>query len=404
MWLQIKPSEPLLLGETRADSQFLASQTYIPGRVLRGAWAEWLTRKGMEDAQILNTVGRIWIGNFFPAPEWRRLRYAFPLPMSALSCKRKSSFASEPHPERRGHGVVDTLLPHLVYHLLKEQGARFPVPFSLVCQQCGDRMETFSGFYAVYQGSTGQFVHFHPRFHGQTKVALSRYRRASAEGMLYTASALSPRVSAPDSDKEASLIFVGRILSGSMDDETLASFQEALSKVALGALHTRGYGRVEVNDADIDLPSLQQRLEAFNQTLRALWQDIRRLAANAQDFPQEPQGLYFSVDLLAPGVFQEQGLPTLVPTLHIGSHVLKPLFWMTRPDMASGWSTAWGLPKPTNLAARMGSAYVYCWDGSQEDLIPALQALEAQGIGERRDEGFGECLVCHPFHQEVEEK
>ena len=403
MWLQIKPLEPLLLGETRADSQFLVGQTYIPGRVLRGAWAEWLARQGMED-QILSIVGRIRIGNFFPAAEWRRLRYTLPLPMSALSCKRKGGFAGEPHPERRGHGVVDTLLPHLVYHLLKEQGARFPVPFSSICQQCGDRMETFSGFYAVYQGSIDQFVHFRPRFHGQTKVALSRYRRASAEGMLYNASALSPRASAPDSDKEASLIFVGRILSGSMDDETFASFQEALSKVALGALHTRGYGRVEVNDADIDLPSLQQRLEAFNQTLRTLWQDIRRLAANAQDLPLEPQGLYFSVDLLAPGVFQEQGLPTLVPTLSIGGRVLKPLFWMTRPDTASGWSTAWGLPKPTNLAARMGSAYVYRWDGSQEDLIPALQALEDQGAGQRRDEGFGECLICHPFHQEVEEK
>ena len=403
MWLKIEPKEPLLLGEVRADSQFLVGQTYIPGRILRGAWAEWLARQGMEDAQILDTVGRIRIGNFFPAAEWRRLRYALPLPMSAVSCKREGGFASEPHPERRGHGVVDTLLPHLAYHLLQEQGARFPVPFSLACQQCGDRLETFSGFYAVYQ-DTDRFVHFRPRFHGQTKVALSRYRRASAEGMLYTASALSPRVSAPDrSDGDTALVFIGRVLPP-VDDGALSSFKEALAKVALGALHTRGYGRVEVRDADVDLPPLQQRFEAFNQTLRALWQDIRRLAANAQGLPLEPQGLYFSVDLLAPGVFQEQGIPTLVPTLPIGGHVLKPLFWMTRPDMASGWSTAWGLPKPTNLAARMGSAYVYRWDGSQEDLIPALQALEEQGIGQRRDEGFGECLICHPFHQEVEEK
>ncbi|WP_298490572.1 CRISPR-associated RAMP protein Csx10 [uncultured Chloroflexus sp.] len=404
MWLKIEPKEPLLLGEVRADSQFLVGQTYIPGRVLRGAWAEWLARKGIDDVQILNTVGRVRIGNFFPAAEWRHLRYALPLPMSALSCKRRGGFAREPHPERRGHGVVDTLLPHLVYYLLKEQGARFPVPFSLLCQQCGDRMETFSGFYAVYQDGTDHFVHFRPRFHGQTKVALSRYRRASAEGMLYTASALSPRVSAPDrSDGDTALVFIGRVLPP-VDDGALSSFKEALAKVALGALHTRGYGRVEVRDADVDLPPLRQRFEAFNQTLRALWQDIRRLAANAQGLPLEPQGLYFSVDLLASGVFQEQGIPTLVPTLPIGGHVLKPLFWMTRPDMASGWSTAWGLPKPTNLAARMRSAYVYRWDGSQEDLIPALQALEEQGIGQRRDEGFGECLICHPFHQEVEEK
>lgn len=402
MWLQIKPLEPLLLGDVRAGSQFLVGQSYIPGRILRGAWAEWLARKGLADAQILDIVGRIHVGNFFPAAEWHRLRYVLPLPMSALSCKRKSGFAGEPHPERRGHGVVDTLLPHLVYHLLKEQGARFPVPFSVACPQCGDRMEVFSGFYAVYQDSTEHFVHFRPRFHGQTKVALSRHRRASAEGMLYTASALSPRVNAPDSDQKTGLIFIGRVLP--TDDEALSSLKEALTKVALGALHTRGYGRVEVCDANIQLPSLQQRLEAFNQTLRALWQDIRRLAANAQDLPQEPRSLYFSIDLLSPGVFQEAGLPTLVPAWSIGSQMLKPIFWMTRPHMASGWSAAWGLPKPTNLAARMGSVYVYRWDGSQQDAIAVLQTLEDQGIGDRRDEGFGECLICHPFHQEVEEK
>lgn len=403
MWLKIEPQEPLLLGEVRADSQFLVGQTYIPGRILRGAWAEWLARNGLGDAQILDTVGRIRIGNFFPAAEWRRLRYALPLPISAMSCKGKGGFASEPHPEHSGHGVVDALLPRLAYHLLKEQGARFPVPFSLVCQQCGSRMEAFSGYYAAYQDGTDRFVYFRPRFHGQTKVALSRYRRASAEGMLYTASALSPRVQKPDERyKETRLIFVGQVHFSY--DEALASLQEALEKVALGALHTRGYGRVAVKDADVDLPPLKQRFGAFNQPLRTLWQDIRRLAVNAQDLPEELQGLYFSVDLLAPGVFQEQGLPTLVPTLSIGGQALKPIFWMTRPDTASGWSTAWGLPKPTHLAARMGSVYVYRWDGSLENLLPVLQTLEEEGVGERRDEGFGECLICHPFHQEVEEK
>ncbi|MGB9872246.1 MAG: type III-D CRISPR-associated RAMP protein Csx10 [Anaerolineae bacterium] len=403
MWLEIKPKEPLLLGEVRAESQFLTGQTYIPGRILRGVWAEWLTSQGMKDAQIMGTVNRTRIGNFFPAAVWHRLRYTLPIPVSALSCKLKGGFAREPHPEYRGHGVVDALLPHLAYRLLRKQGARFPVPFSLLCPQCQGRLDAFGGFYAVYaDGGGDRYVLFRPKFHGQTKVALSRYRRASAEGMLYTASALSRKVNAPDKrGDETDLIFVGRVYA---DGDALTGLQEALKKVALGALHARGYGRVEVRETEVDLPSLQQRLEEFNQTLKTLWWDIHRLAANAQELPQEPHGLYFSVDLLAPGVFQEQGVPTLIPTLMIGGQAVKPVFWMTRPDMASGWSTAWGLPKPTNLAARMGSVYVFRWDGSEEALLPALQALEEQGVGERRDEGFGECLICHPFHLEVEEK
>lgn len=402
MWLKIRPQEPLLLGEVRADSQFLVSQTYIPGRVLRGAWAEWLAHTGKEE-KILEMVSRARIGNFFPAPEWDGLRYALPLPLSAASCKLEKGFASEPIPEHRGHGVVDTLLPHLAYRLLQEQGARFSVPFLLTCQQCGSPMEAFSGFCAVYGERANRFVRFRPQFHGQTKVALSRYRRASAEGLLYTASALSPRTLKPDSrQEETALVFVGQVHVS--DLEALDSLLEALKSVALGALHTRGYGRVQVQEAEVHLPSLEERLKAFNGLLRDLWQDVRQVAANAQDLPPEPQGSYFSVDLLAPGVFQERGLPILTPPLTIGGRTLKPVFWMTRPDMASGWSVAWGLPKMTHLAARMGSVYVYRWDGPPEDLLPALQALEEQGVGERRDEGFGECLVCHPFHLEVEEK
>ncbi len=405
MWLKLEPKEPLIMGEVRAGSQFLTGQTCIPGRVLRGAWAEWLARQGMGDDQILDLVNRIRIGNFYPAAEWRSLRYALPLPISAMSCKQEGGFSTEPSlPGRRGHGVLDVLLAHLAYHRLEKQGAQFPLPFSLVCEQCNGRVEAYGGFYAVYRdGNTDRYVSFRPKFQAQTKVALSRYRRASVEGMLYTASALSPKVDTPSEEHGSSpLTFVGRIYG--YDGDALISLREALSGVALGALHTRGYGRVEVKEAEADLPPLRERFRAFNQILKTRWQDLQRLAVNAAGLPQEPAGLYFTVDLLAPGVFQDQGVPTLVPTLSILGQELRPIFWMARPDMASGWSTAWGLPKLTNLAARMGSVYVFQWDGAEQDLIPALKTLEEQGVGERRDEGFGECLVCHPFHQEIEER
>ncbi|MGQ9715883.1 MAG: type III-D CRISPR-associated RAMP protein Csx10 [Anaerolineae bacterium] len=403
MWLKIKPRQPLILGEVRADSQFLTSQTYIPGRILRGAWAEWLVNQGRTDDEILATVGRLRLGNFFPAAEWRHLDYVLPLPMSAMTCKREPGFSGEPLPTRRGHGVVDVLLPSLAYRLLAQQGAQFPVPFAADCAQCGDRLEPMAGFYAVYRnGNHRYYVLFRPRYYAQTKVAISRARRASAEGMLYTASALSPRTPTPDKKREeTTIVFLGRVHGHA---EALDDLKEALNNVPLGALHTRGYGRVEVEDAEASLPSLTERLEAFNTTLTTLWGDNRRLAANAETLPDQPAGIYFSVDLLAPGVFHEDGIPALRPLLQIGGQTLAPICWLTRPDMASGWSTAWGLPKPTNLAARMGSVYVFRWDGSKDDLIPALQSLEEQGIGERRDEGFGECLICHPFHQEVEER
>ena len=407
MWLKIKPEEPLLLGDIRADAQFLPSLKYIPGRILRGAWAEWLLRQNVPSDAILHQVAQLRIGNFFPAAEAVGLRYALPLPMSAMECKRHGGFATEPLPNRRGHGIVDILLPALAYHMLEAQEARFPVPFLIRCSRCNDRMEPAEGFYAVYEfRGEKHYVMFQPRFHAQTKVAISRHRRAAAEGMLYTPSALSPYTSDPIRGKSTTVVFTGRVVSISQDgDEAITRFREAVSHMPIGAMHTRGYGRVSVEEAMVSIPALDERLSAFNETFKQLWSDIRSLALNPEALPQEPKGIYFSVDLLSPGIFRDpDGIPTLRPALILGGQRLEPIFWMTRPDIASGWSTAWGLPKPTQPAVRMGSVFIYRWDGPEDSLLPRLEALEREGIGERRDEGFGECLICHPFHLEVEEK
>jgi len=402
VWLKIKPEEPLVLGSVRPDSQFLSTRTYIPGRLLRGAWAEWLQMQGVED--ILGHVRRLRIGNFFPAVEDGQLQYALPLPLTAMTCKHEPGFCTEFISDHKGHGVVDTLLPQLAYHLLREAGVQMTAPFALTCAQCDARMELAEGFYGVYKYNqkTG-YVQFRPRFHAQTKVALSRFRRASQFQMLYTVNALAPEAPAVMREYGTKpVIFLGRV---SGDPQAVQELQQVLQHMAIGALHTRGYGRVTVESTTLSgWPGLKERVETFNSLLVGLWKDLKRLAANADALSDQPEGLYFSVNLLSPSVFENNGIPELMPELHINGRILRPIWWATRPDVASGWSTAWGLPKPTNLAARMGSVYVYRWDGKLNDLLPALQALEAEGLGLRRDEGFGEVLVCHPFHQEVEER
>ncbi len=409
IWLKITPEEPLVLGSVRPDAQFLTTRAYIPGRLLRGAWAEWLKTQGEEDEGILAQVKKLRIWNFYPAVDDGQLLYTLPLPLTAMTCKHESGFQTAFLSKNKGHGVVDTLLPQLAYHLLREAGAQMTAPFALTCAQCDGRMEPAEGFYGVYEahGRVG-YEQFRPRYHAQTKVALSRFRRASQFQMLYTVNALAPQAPAvitsnkKDEPKNKSVVFLGRVYG---DPQAVQELRQALDHVAIGALHTRGYGRVHVEESDPpQWPGLKERVETFNRILTDLWQDLKRLAANPDGLPEKPDGLYFSVDLLSPGVFVNHGLPELVPELYINGRVLRPIWWATRPDMASGWSTAWGLPKPTNLAARMGSVYVYRWDGSMDDLLPALQALEAEGLGLRRDEGFGEILVCHPFHQEVEER
>jgi CRISPR-associated protein Csx10 len=77
----------------------------------------------------------------------------------------------------------------------------------------------------------------------------------------------------------------------------------------------------------------------------------------------------------------------------------------TQPKYVSGWQTIWKLPKEVLLASSMGGLYVFAADTSAPSamdlLAKALKMLEAQGIGEMREDGYGQITVCDPFHLEV---
>lgn len=377
-WLRLKPRSPLLIGRLKADSAYLTTLPYIPGRILRGAWAEY--RRIQNQLQTLaSDARRIQIWNFHPAPAGAR--YSLPLPLSAWTCKSYPGFRPG------GHGVLDSLIPRLAYALLERSNAPSSLPFQTVCDLCKARTTPLGGYYAC--DPEGRFERIRIPLQFQTKIAMSRRRRAAMEGMLYQVTAIAPH---------EPLTLIG-CMHGPAD--LIRELREAIARVGIGALTRRGYGEVEVEEAQPPAyPPLQERVERFNRLLRDLWKDLSRLVP-ANPPPELPAGLYFTVDLLAPGIFREEplGSPTLVPTLRLAGQVLRPIFWITRPLLVSGWSTAWGLPKPIALAAAPGSSYVFCWEQTNWE---ALEALEQDGIGERTDEGFGELLICHPFHTEVE--
>jgi len=406
-WLAIKPEEPLLLGNVKSNTNFLSTLDYIPGRRLRGAWAGWLIANGFLD-NITEKIKQLQIGNFFPVAKWREIEYVSPFLLSMLTCKQNSGFQTEPHMDNRGHGIMDSLLLQLTLHLLEEKGARISTPFSIKCQDqsCESRMEHEGGFYsAQLDGTITRYIKSRPRYHTQTRAALSRFRNASYEGMLYTTTAISPKIERPDdTSKEAELVFVGRVQGA---DDKIKELMAALDSTPIGSKCSIGYGSISCKDEQINLPSIDDRLAAFNKLIIDLWGDLKRLASNGNELPERPEEdfIYFSLDLMAPAILRDSfGLPSMIPNLQIGGRTVEPIFWLTRPDFAGGWSDAWGLPKQTALAARMGSSYVFRMDGSKEGLVDALEHIESVGIGERCDEGFGECWICHPFHQEVREK
>ena len=65
-----------------------------------------------------------------------------------------------------------------------------------------------------------------------------------------------------------------------------------------------------------------------------------------------------------------------------------------------GWNVAWGLPKEMETAIEKGSTFFFRCDPEQEHLLQILKQIELEGLGLRRDEGFGRAYVCDPFHIE----
>jgi CRISPR-associated protein Csx10 len=385
-FIVLTPKRAIHVGDVKAGNDFLGTLSYLPGSVLRGALAEWLIQSGRE-SDILPIVQRIRFGNLFLSES--ESVYSLPFPMTALECKVRGGFQQVPKEQRdkQGHGIRDSLLIALAYAELERLGACFPVPMALRCRKCKGRMERVSGFYArLPEGwskvGVGQAM--------QTKVALSRCRRVAQEQILYRVIALRPQV-----------VFVGRVwLAGDSDWGLL---REAVENVGVGALTTRGFGTACLQESEACLPSVWERITQFNEQLREVWCDLAHLARQVKgNIPDEPVGTYFSVDLLAPAILHDEHcLPTLELTLQLNGEFLQPIFWATQPAFAGGWSTAWGLPKPTALAAAMGSVYVFRSEQSLSALLPHLEALEARGVGNCTDEGLGEILICHPFHLEV---
>jgi len=55
------------------------------------------------------------------------------------------------------------------------------------------------------------------------------------------------------------------------------------------------------------------------------------------------------------------------------------------------------------MGTLMGSVYVFKVNSEKDMPYEELERIELEGLGERTNEGFGEVLICHPFHKEVEQ-
>jgi CRISPR-associated protein Csx10 len=381
------------------------SQNYIPGTTLRGGIAAKLLRQGMDPEssrfRSLFLEGKVRYGNLYPVSRGRGLErelpYSLPLPATAMSCKWRPGFARTDVSPEAGHGVRDTLLAHLATDDLG-------TPRSCDHPGCEADLGPFGGFYET-DGAT-LFRSASPAMRLISRTAIDSIVGTAKGGALYSLQAVNENQT-----------FSGFLeADASVKDPLEVTLQRA--RLRLGSDRTRGLGDVEVLLAPVTGPlvgfaqGIEQRLTSFQTRLRAshgLGPELRERAGLSGDgwmiFPltlysdaiitDEYMRYQTAIDAGTLGAYS-RCWSAEAPRWPDGTQLLRAF---TSTSIRAGWNSAHRLPRERELIINRGSVFVFSApEGDRDILLSCLQRLERDGIGERRDEGFGQIIVGHPFH------
>jgi CRISPR-associated protein Csx10 len=354
--------EPTLVTALDGDPNSAVTFNYLPGSVLRGAViGKYLRTKNLTtdqfdaadpEAQRLFFDGTTCYLNGYPIENDKR---TLPTPQSWQHEKGEETslhdFAVEPLPPE------DT-----------EQWQPAPKPFCVLTDD-GARLIQPDRHITVHTARNRRF--------GRPQDP-HLVRKDEDPGAVYRYDALA-----------AGQTFAAAILCDDTDAKDLKSL--LTGEVTLGGSRSGGYGRVRFENAkeettwrEVDGPL---ESDADGQLIITLLSDALVRDNNGQ-FVVDPAAVTAALEA-------RLGVP-LTPYQYPDE--TEPQKWAyLRGQTIGGFNRKWGLPLPQALAVQMGSVFVY--DSLSRD-IAKLRELEAQGVGERRAEGFGRVAIN--WHTEPE--
>lgn len=290
-----------------------------------------------------------------------------PIPLSAHTCK------SRPGWDAAAHGVVDLLLCDAV-------------PTECAVEGCGSPLEQYAGLCAG--NAPGQFAKFVHDVQMTAHNELDDETVTTREGRLFSRSGIA----------QASQ-FVGAI---SGDNPALAHLSNP------GALrvgqNTRKRGVLEIDSwlagqSNFDYvrnmlgyeSGVQARFDTMNPTPEQ--KDVLFTLTLVTD-------TILVDDWLRPVTVLDEDALKLLPGCPQLDVKLKRAFCRSR--RVSGWYKAHEMPRMDDLAISAGSCASFVANvtdsAGRDSLIDWLKGLEGEGLGLRRNEGFGRIVVCDPFH------
>ena len=361
----VRLDEPLLVAQRAESGNQFDTCTLIPGSALLGALAGMAAERcnladqaDYRDFVALFLRGGITFPMLYPAyHDSGNIYPAIPAPLDLMICS-VVPFEGD----KKGHGV---------YHAEKDKECQDP--------ECYSRLEPLDGFLLLRR--LPPFT-LRPQRSSELHIRIDEETKRAKKGVLFGYSALS-----------SGQYFAGEVLCA--DEKTWQRLQE-MTGIAeekpltwrLGKARWRGYGQVTAwlerydnkPQTWIQLP-LDERIKDPTQqfTLTLLTDTI---AAN----PWGQQATGFSEDWLE-------------PILRLGPLEIKDAY--ARIRIVDSFNSTLGLPRGRDTALMAGSSVCICLKNlSLDDWAVRMEKLELEGIGIRRNEGFGRIAFNHPVYEQ----
>jgi CRISPR-associated Csx10 family RAMP protein len=408
-WLGVvvQLTSPVLLGTEANEAYYKPTRIYISGSVLRGSLAQEMMaacQHGPEEPHDGCDFGRLFCAE--AAPVFEHLyptspaarEFSFPAPLTARSCKYHPGFMTTRDKDEQGHGVGDILIRQAIFEQMLKSRLTLPALYEPRCPGCSGDVDSFDEFLVMI--GAGRFDSISVPVRRTSRTAIDRQRAVAADGQLYTLEMIEPL----DGHRRPT-VFQGRVRGSPAQLELLSRWLPRVSSI--GGSRSRGLGYVNVRAIDPGstadpLPSLRERLAAFNEEVQQEWSFYEQIAG-AEPLPGDV--LFFSLDLLSPAILTWQGVPITAPLpkmLGFGDNVeLERAF--ADYETVGGWHMGAGLPRRKQMAVTMSSVFLYRSQGpSLTELEEQLISLEVDGIGSDHTRGFGRVVVCLPFHYQPE--
>lgn len=173
------------------------------------------------------------------------------------------------------------------------------------------------------------------------------------------------------------------ICSNDADANLLISLLQKSEDIWLGGSQTAGYGYLKINNIKIVDNWDEVHVSPNNRTER----DFFTVTLLSDLILRDEWGQYA---IIPPSAHNTTSAPVKQEIEKILNVKLKPLISYTSSTLLGGFNRKWGLPIPQVTAFAAGSVFTF----EALDINPdAIRDIEAKGIGERRNEGFGRIAI-----------